>query len=210
MASEPELRAGDGGEWVLYLQQSLNHHYQQQVTAESGEFDEALAGVVRHFQAQLGLATTGVADAAIWQALTGARYRWPDEPVASAEVPAGDAVVHVALTLTGEVAAGGLDALADLTVDLTADPPALACTGATFLPGTAALVDANVEFTGTCALAGAPDATGYVLAVTVRPTTAESVTAAGSPAEWLAWHAEPLTRAGTVALPATTGLVEVA
>lgn len=207
MASEPELRVGDGGEWVLYLQQSLNHHYRQQVTAESGEFDAALDGTVRHFQSQQGIEPTGVADTTTWQALTGARYRWPDEPVATTEVRAGDVVVRLALTLTGEVSATGGDALADLTIhELATDPPAIACTGATFLPGTATLVDATgVEYAGTCALAGADDSTYYVLALTTDPATP-----AGSVAEWLAWHADPLTEAGPVALPATTGLVEVA
>lgn len=71
MANEPELRAGVSSEWVLYLQQTLNHHYQQTVTAESGEFDEALESVVRHFQGQQGLPDTGVVDAATWSALTG-------------------------------------------------------------------------------------------------------------------------------------------
>ncbi|MGB3438552.1 MAG: peptidoglycan-binding domain-containing protein [Actinophytocola sp.] len=205
MTGEPELTAGDGGEWVLYLQQSLNHHYQQPVTAESGEFDAALAGTVRHFQAQQGLAATGVADTATWQALTGARYRWPDEPVATAEVAVGDLVIRLALTLTGEVAADGGDAIADLTADLAIEPPAITCTGATFLPGSAELVDGTaVEYTGTCALQGAADATGYTLTVTTDPATP-----AGSVAEWLARHAEPLTGAGTVALPATAALVEV-
>jgi len=187
---EPELRVGDGGEWVLYLQQSLNHHYRQEVTAESGEFDAALDGVLRHFQAQQGFEPTGVADTVTWQALTGARCRWPDEPVATAEVTVADAVVRVALTLTGEVGAGGVDALADLTADLTTDPPTLACAGATFLPGTHAEVTGGAEYTGACALPGAADTTGYVLAVT-----------ASEPGAWLT--------AGTVALPATTGLVEV-
>lgn len=189
MASEPELRTGDGGEWVLYLQQSLNHHYRQQVTGESGEFDAALAGVVRHFQAQQGLPETGDVDTATWQALSGTRYRWPDEPVATAEVTADGTVVRLALTLTGEVGAGGVDALADLTVDLATEPPALACTGATFIPGFPEVLADGVEYTGTCALPGAADATGYVLAVM------------GVPDVWPS--------AGTVALPATTGLVEV-
>jgi hypothetical protein len=205
MASEPELRAGDGGEWVLFLQQSLNHHYQQQVTAESGEFDAALDGAVRHFQSQQGIAPDGVVDPTTWQALTGARYRWPDEPVAAASTTVGGVTVHVALTLTGEVAANGVDALADLAVDLAVDPPALLCTGATFLPGAATLEAYGVAFTGTCALAGAADATDYVFTVLVDPASpASSVT------EWHEWHAEPLTAAGAIALPVTAGLVEMA
>ena len=197
MAGEPELCAGDGGEWVLYLQQSLNHHYRQQVIAESGEFDAALDGVVRHFQAQQGIDPTGIADAATWQALTGTRYRWPDGPVATTEVRVGDVVVHLALTLTGEA----VDALADLTVENLSTEPVLTCPGATFLPAAAELLnEATVQFTGTCALPGAADATGYVLAVTIDPApSAASVT------EWLA-----LTDVGAVALPVTAGLEEVA
>ncbi|GAB1512744.1 peptidoglycan-binding domain-containing protein [Actinophytocola sp. KF-1] len=198
MAGEPELRAGDGGEWVLYLQQSLNHHYQQQVIAESGEFDAALDGVVRHFQAQQGIDADGVVDAVTWQALTGTRYRWPDGPVATAEVRTAEFVVHLALTLTGEA----VDALADLTVEGLATEPVLVSPGATFLPGTAELVGGTtVEFSGTCALPGAADATGYVLAVTVDPAPE-----ATSVAEWLAC----LTDVGAVALPVTAGLEEVA
>ncbi|MDQ3789435.1 MAG: peptidoglycan-binding protein [Actinomycetota bacterium] len=197
MAGEPELRAGDGGEWVLYLQQSLNHHYQQQVIAETGEFDAALDGVVRHFQAQQGVDPTGIADAATWQALTGTRYRWPDGPVATAEVRIGDVTIHLALTLTGEA----VDALADLTVEHLSTELVLTCPGATFLPGTAEpLNETTVQFTGTCALPGAEDATGYVLAVTLDPAPA-----ATSVTEWLA-----VTDVGVVALPVTAGLEEVA
>lgn len=197
MAGEPVLRAGDDGDWVRYLQQSLNHHYQQQVSAESGEFDAALDGAVRHFQAQQGIEPTGVVDAPTWQALTGVVHQWPDEPVATAEVRVDEVVVRLALTLTGEAVGG--EVLADLSVDLTTDPPTFTCTGATFLPGAASLMDAaTVEFTGSCALAGAADTTSYVLAVTVDPAT--------SPADWLAARTEPL----TVALPVAAGLEEVA
>jgi len=197
MAGEPVLRAGDDGEWVRYLQQSLNHHYQQQVSAETGEFDAALDGAVRHFQAQQDIEPTGVVDALTWQALTGVVHHWPDEPVATAEVAAGDVVVRLALTLTGEAVGG--DVLADLAVDLGTDPPTFTCTGATFLPGTATLTDpATVEFTGSCALAGAADTTGYALTVTVDP--------AMSPTEWLAAQTQPC----TVALPVVAGLEEVA
>jgi hypothetical protein len=197
MAGEPVLRAGDDGEWVRYLQQSLNHHYQQQVSAETGEFDAALDGAVRHFQAQQDIEPTGVVDALTWQALTGVVHHWPDEPVATAEVAVDDVVVRLALTLTGEAVAG--DVLADLAVDLGTDPPTFTCTGATFLPGTATLTDpATVEFTGSCALAGAADTTGYALTVTIDP--------AMSPADWLAARTEPC----TVALPVVAGLEEVA
>ncbi|MPZ84776.1 MAG: hypothetical protein GEV28_32095 [Actinophytocola sp.] len=105
MASEPELRTGGSGEWVLYLRQSLNHHYRQSVIAESGEFDAALESVVRHFQHQQGLPADGVVDAATWAVLTGTpavRYRWPDVPVASAAADLGGVLVELAVTLTGE------------------------------------------------------------------------------------------------------------
>jgi hypothetical protein len=79
MANEPELRPGVSSEWVLYLQQTLNHHYQQTVTAESGEFDAALESVVQHFQGQQGLEPTGVVDAATWAALTDAGARTSEQ-----------------------------------------------------------------------------------------------------------------------------------
>ncbi len=197
MAGEPELRAGDGGEWVLYLQQSLNHHYQQQVIAETGEFDAALDGVVRHFQAQQGLDPTGIADAATWQALTGTRYRWPDGPVATTEVRVDDVTVHLALTLTGEA----VEVPAGLTVEHLSTEPVLTCPGATFLPGAAELLnETTIRFTGTCAFPGAADATDYALTVTVDPAPP-----ATSVIEWLA-----ITDVGVVALPVTAGLEEVA
>ena len=83
MANEPELRSGVSSEWVLYLQQTLNHHYQQTVTAESGTFDEALESVVQHFQRQQGLPATGGADAATWAALTGDASSAPAEHAGS-------------------------------------------------------------------------------------------------------------------------------
>jgi hypothetical protein len=208
MAGEPELSAGSGGEWVLYLQQSLNHHYQQQVIAESGDFDDALTGVVRHFQRQQGLDPTGVADVLTWQALTGdaavTRYRWPETPVAAAAVQADGAVVELALTLTGELAdlAAADELLADLTVDLTAGPPAL--TGPAFLQGTPALADgATLESTGDCHL----DGVWYRLTVTVPPGPAGDPP--DSVAGWLQHHEAILVSAGVVALTATAGPVEV-
>jgi hypothetical protein len=176
MASEPELRSGSGGEWVLYLQQSINHHYQQQVIDESGAFDAALEGVVQHFQRQQSLEPTGVVDGDTWLALTGGasavpeqrqspdvQYRWPDAPVAAASVDAGEAVVDVELTLVGEVTVSfpadagevrvALDGFAaGLTVDdLGSGAPLITAPDAVFVPDAAAPLDASrIEFTGAC------------------------------------------------------------
>jgi len=181
MASEPELRSGSSGEWVLYLQQSINHHYQQPVIAENGEFDAALASVVQHFQRQQELSPTGTVDGETWLALTGGasavpegrpavRYTWPDVPIAGTTVDVGDAVVELALTLTGETVvlfpsgadptaagpaagaalddfAGGL-AVADLE-----SAPTLSAHGTEFATPDATFLDANrVEFVGACEL----------------------------------------------------------
>jgi peptidoglycan hydrolase-like protein with peptidoglycan-binding domain len=216
MASEPELRAGSGGEWVLYLQQSLNHHYQQQVIAESGEFDDALAGVVRHFQRQWGMEPTGVVDAATWRALTGGgviatRYRWPDEPVATAVVPVDGAVVELSLTLAGELTEPV--APQDLVADLTADPPAVAGAGAAFLTGTPTLLDASrLAVEGGCELTGATDLSGYQLLIAVLADGAPDWaggTEPDSPEAWLAHHTGSLAAAGVVPLVAVAGPVEV-
>jgi hypothetical protein len=176
MASEPELRSGSGGEWVLYLQQSLNHHYQQQVVDESGAFDAAVEGVVQHFQRQQSLEPTGVVDGDTWLALTGGgsavpeqrqspdvQYCWPDAPVAAASVNGGDAVVDLELTLVGEVTVSfpadaeevrvALDGFgAGLTVeDLGSAAPLITAPDAVFVPDAALPVDENrIEFSGAC------------------------------------------------------------
>ncbi len=182
MASEPELRSGSSGEWVLYLQQSINHHYQQPVIAEDGDFDAALEAVVRHFQRQQDLAPTGSVDGDTWLALTGGasavpeqrpsvRYTWPDVPVAAATVDVGDTVVELALTLTGDTvvtfppgadpaeaapaAGAALDGFAGgLSVADLESSPALSAVGTEFAPPAADFVDAGrVEFAGACELA---------------------------------------------------------
>lgn len=89
MANEPELRAGVSGEWVLYLQQTLNHHYQQTVTAESGEFDDALEAVVAHFQRQQGLTPDGVVNAETWARITGESAPAPEPEPEPAYAGAG-------------------------------------------------------------------------------------------------------------------------
>ncbi len=183
MASEPELRSGSGGEWVLYLQQTLNHHYQQQVTEESGEFDTALESVVQHFQRQQGLEPTGVVDVTTWGVLTGEvappSYVWPDEPIAAATVDADGGVVELRLTLTGVAPAG----VPSVTVDLPA--AALASGEASF--GTAFVQEVGatcVELVGACHLAGAAEPGEYRLTVTVTDGLAPA-------AEWLASAAVP-------------------
>lgn len=69
MAGEPDLALGESSEWVLYLQQLLNQHYQQAVVTESGTFDEATETLVAEFRAQNGLGEGGHVDAAVWDAL---------------------------------------------------------------------------------------------------------------------------------------------
>jgi hypothetical protein len=180
MASEPELRSGSGGEWVLYLQQTLNHHYQQQVIEESGEFDTALESVVQHFQRQQGLEPTGVVDVTTWGVLTGEAappsYVWPDEPIAAATVDADGGVVELRLTLTG-AAPGAVPAVA---VDLCSATFTLASAEASFGAAVPSPVDDTcVELVGACHLLGAAEPGGYRLTVTVTDGLAPA-------AEWLA------------------------
>jgi len=72
MTSNPELSYGERGAWVTYLQTLLNHHYQQTVVAETGEFDEATAGVVEYFRQQNGMPRGSTADSAVWSTLEAA------------------------------------------------------------------------------------------------------------------------------------------
>lgn len=71
MADEPDLEPGTSSEWVSYLQQMLNHHYQQTVVAENGEFDDATASAVAHFRDQNDLPSGSSVDSAFWDALLG-------------------------------------------------------------------------------------------------------------------------------------------
>jgi hypothetical protein len=230
MANEPELRSGVSSEWVLYLQQTLNHHYQQTVCAENGEFDDALESVVRHFQGQQGLPGTGVVDAATWAALTGEsatstahaasaetagttahagtaastehaaggmhptgahagqipasfaeggapalKYTWPEIPIAEAAVDVGEALIELALNLTGESTVAFPHGTAGATLDqdglslsaghaldgltnqisvsnLGSDNPGLsAAVGTEFLQVSASPLSPNrIEFSGSC------------------------------------------------------------
>lgn len=72
MAGEPELRKGSTEtDWVTYLQQMLNHHYQQSVVAEDGHFGDELESVVKHAQEQNNLPVDGVVGNGLWAVLTG-------------------------------------------------------------------------------------------------------------------------------------------
>lgn len=70
MANEPDLQPGQSSAWVTYLQQLLNHHYQQTVVAESGTFDDTTANTVQHFRQQNSLGGGPTVDATVWAALT--------------------------------------------------------------------------------------------------------------------------------------------
>ena len=69
MADEPDLEPGASSEWVAYLQQMLNHHYQQTVVDENGWFDDATASAVAHFRAQNGLPEGSTVDSGFWDTL---------------------------------------------------------------------------------------------------------------------------------------------
>ncbi|WP_156892981.1 papain-like cysteine protease family protein [Actinokineospora enzanensis] len=71
MADEPDLAPGDSSEWVAYLQQMLNHHYQQTVVPETGDFDTTTAGAVQHFAGQNDLSSDDHVDSAFWDCLLG-------------------------------------------------------------------------------------------------------------------------------------------
>ena len=69
--SNPDLEPGETSEWVLYLQQLLNHYYEQEVVPESGDFDETTASAVSHFREQHGLKEGSTVDWTVWEKLTG-------------------------------------------------------------------------------------------------------------------------------------------
>ncbi|HVK21840.1 MAG TPA: peptidoglycan-binding domain-containing protein [Actinokineospora sp.] len=70
MAGQPDLSPNESSEWVQYLQQLLNHYYQQTVVPESGEYDETTVNAVRHFRAQNGLPESDSVDSDVWDLLT--------------------------------------------------------------------------------------------------------------------------------------------
>ena len=70
MAGEPELRRGDSGEWVEYLQRLLvNAGYSP--GAIDGEFSASTEQVVAHVQSTYGLESDGVVGPATWSLLIG-------------------------------------------------------------------------------------------------------------------------------------------
>jgi len=70
MAGEPDLRRGDSGEWVTYLQQLLRQAGYD--VAEDGDFGDYVEEAVKRFQNDRGLTADGVVGQATWDALTGA------------------------------------------------------------------------------------------------------------------------------------------
>jgi peptidoglycan hydrolase-like protein with peptidoglycan-binding domain len=71
VGDEPDLASGDSSEWVSYLQQLLNHHYQEIVVDENGCYDDATASAVAHFRTQSGLPDGESVDAQFWDTLLG-------------------------------------------------------------------------------------------------------------------------------------------
>lgn len=69
MAGEPELSIGDANEWVVYLQQLLEHN--ELPVPPDGTFDDTTRQLVVQFQRSRGLQPTGVVDAETWVHLTG-------------------------------------------------------------------------------------------------------------------------------------------
>jgi hypothetical protein len=80
MGDEPDLNPSTSSEWVLYLQQLLNHHYQETVVPESGEFDETTASVVRYLRNHNGLEDSDLVDQTVWRVLTGERQAIETRP----------------------------------------------------------------------------------------------------------------------------------
>lgn len=69
MADEPELKQGDTGDWVTYLQQMIATYYHGAVDGIFGPITDA---AVKEFQQANGLAADGVVGASTWAAITGA------------------------------------------------------------------------------------------------------------------------------------------
>jgi len=69
MAGEPELKPGDSGEWVSYLQQCLNAFDMYSPIEESGTYDEATEGKVRFVQGTVGVPVTGIMESWSWEAM---------------------------------------------------------------------------------------------------------------------------------------------
>jgi hypothetical protein len=114
MSDEPDLEPGVSSEWVSYLQQMLNHHYQQTVVHESGTFDAATASAVAHFRTQNRLGDGSTVDTAFWDALLGRESAEPaaaggstDRGLTSDEVAAAYTVFQGTLDTSGIVLSEG-------------------------------------------------------------------------------------------------------
>ncbi|WP_436501292.1 peptidoglycan-binding domain-containing protein [Actinokineospora sp. HUAS TT18] len=68
MAEEPRLERGQEGEWVQYLQQTLEHRGYA-CGATDGQFGEVLEEAVKQFQSAAGVTADGVVDDQTWDAL---------------------------------------------------------------------------------------------------------------------------------------------
>ncbi|SRR6266545_6998244 len=118
MADEPDLEHGVSSEWVSYLQQMLNHHYQQTVVHESGVYDDATASAVAHYRTQNGLSDKSTVDGTFWDALLGRaepeQGGSTDRGLTAGEVTAAYSVFHgtldtdsIVLSEGGPLAVGG-------------------------------------------------------------------------------------------------------
>jgi peptidoglycan hydrolase-like protein with peptidoglycan-binding domain len=74
VTDEPDLEPGSSSEWVSYLQQMLNHHYQQQVVTENGFYDDETQSAVQHFREQNGLPEVSTVDSTFWDMLLGRNW----------------------------------------------------------------------------------------------------------------------------------------
>jgi peptidoglycan hydrolase-like protein with peptidoglycan-binding domain len=130
----PDLRDGDTGEWVTYLQQMLAAAGYDPGPAD-GEFGALTATAVRQLQANGGAAQTGIADQTTWGLLNGAGQQEhhdsyvPDASGGQHDQPAGgstggapkataEAFVQLCLAQEGDDYDYGVD------VDLTDPDPA--------------------------------------------------------------------------------------
>ena len=67
MAGEPELKPGDSGEWVTYLQQCLNAFDMYSPVEETGTYDEATENKVKFVQGTVGVPESGLMDEYTWE-----------------------------------------------------------------------------------------------------------------------------------------------
>jgi hypothetical protein len=87
--ANPELRSGDSGEWVTYLQQQLVALGYDPGPID-GEFGSNTEGEVRRLQGDHGATASGLVDQATWGLLTGGFEPDPSSYVPDAGQAAGD------------------------------------------------------------------------------------------------------------------------